>query len=97
MAQLLTLLYPIATDADAANPTCTGPPHPVSVAEYKRVLDPHHITLVGEPTRSPLSVERRRDVEMYAFWNYSLEYSEEGLPGETAALADGEMFFVYTD
>ena len=89
-------MYPIKDDTEAASSDCAGPPHPVSEAEYRRVLEPYRLSMRGRPKLSGRSVERRRGIETYAFWYYTLEYSAEGLPGETETLADN-MFCNYVD
>jgi SAM-dependent methyltransferase len=66
--RLLTLMFPLAADEVAADPAATGPPHPVSLAEYRRALEPHGLALEGEPRRSELSVPQRASNEMVGWW-----------------------------
>lgn len=83
--KLLTIIYPIHPDEVAADPAAAGPPHPVSLAEYKKALEPHFLRLVSpetEPASTPHSVERRAATEQYAFWQRFAEESA-GLCGQT--------------
>ena len=61
---LLTLVFPLASDEAAADPGAKGPPHPVSVAEYRRALEPHGVVMVGEPVKSERSVRP----ELVVWW-----------------------------
>jgi len=66
--RLLTLMYPLAPDELAADPAAKGPPHPVSLAEYRRALEPHGVALEGEPRASALTVPQRAANEQVAWW-----------------------------
>ena len=69
--KLLTIVYPVAADALAADPAAPGPPHPVSVAELARALGPHGIVAEGEPRASALSVPQRAANEVIVWWSKS--------------------------
>ena len=62
--RLLTLAFPLASDEAAADPAAPGPPHPVSVAEYRKALEPHGVEMEGEPRESPASVRK----ELVIWW-----------------------------
>ena len=66
--RLLTLAYPMAPDAVAADPNAAGPPHPVSAAEYQRVLEPHGVRADGAPRAHALSKPTRAHNEMVIWW-----------------------------
>ena len=66
--KLLTLAFPIGPDERAADPAVAGPPHTVSIAEYKKALEPHGLRLVGEPRKSEVSVEARAPNELVLWW-----------------------------
>ena len=61
--RLLTLMYPIVTDDPLQ-----GPPFPVSVADYRQVLQPHGFELETEPYESQHTVESRRGMELVGWW-----------------------------
>ena len=67
-ARLLTIAYPLAPDAAAADPKAAGPPHPVSVAQYRAALEPHGVEMEGEPRASALSVPQRAANELVVWW-----------------------------
>jgi len=64
--RLLTLVFPIDED-NAFNPDANGPPFPVSVAAYEKVLSPHGLVRVSTE-RSEASVSPRRDRELVVWW-----------------------------
>ena len=66
--QLLTLAFPIGPDEQAADPAVAGPPHTVSIAEYKQALEPHGLRMMGEPCTSAVSVEARAPNELVIWW-----------------------------
>jgi hypothetical protein len=66
--RLLTLAYPLADDHVAADPQAVGPPFPVSVAQYKQMLEPHGVRMDGEPRASDLSVTARQPNERVIWW-----------------------------
>ena len=63
--QLLTFIFPILPDAEMQ-----GPPFPVSVQDYVDVLEPHGITMDGEPFESPLTVPSRSGKELVCYWKF---------------------------
>lgn len=63
--RLLTLAFPLASDEAAADPAAAGPPHPVSVSQYRAALEPHGLRIVDGPRRHPLSV---REGEAVIWW-----------------------------
>jgi SAM-dependent methyltransferase len=65
---LLTLAFPLAPDEVAADPMAAGPPHPVSIAEYRRVLEPHGFTITAGPRPSAMSVAARAGTESVVWW-----------------------------
>jgi SAM-dependent methyltransferase len=68
--RLLTLAYPLAADELAADPLAPGPPHPVSLAEYRRALEPHGFRVEpGCPRASPTSVPARVSNEQVIWWS----------------------------
>lgn len=60
--RLLTLAFPLNTDEVASDPSTPGPPHAVSLSEYKKALEPHGMRLERGPTASPLSVRQGEQV-----------------------------------
>ena len=54
--KLLTLAFPLSADAAAEDPGAAGPPFPVSIAEYKRALEPNGLFIIDGPRESPISV-----------------------------------------
>jgi len=64
--KLLTLVFPI-DEASAFDPDAEGPPFPVSVAAYERVLLPRGFSKVSE-ARSEASISPRRDREKVVWW-----------------------------
>lgn len=63
--RLLTLAFPLASDEAAADPAAAGPPHPVSVFEYRAALEPHGLRIVDGPRKHPLSM---REAEEVIWW-----------------------------
>jgi SAM-dependent methyltransferase len=63
--RLLTLAFPLDTDAAAAAPDAAGPPFPVSLAAYRAALEPHGVRLVDGPRASAASV---RAGEAVVWW-----------------------------
>lgn len=64
--KLLTLAFPLATDAAAEDHAgAAGPPFPVSIGEYKRALEPHGLFIIDGPRESALSV---RAGEAVVWW-----------------------------
>lgn len=61
---LLTLVFPLASDEVAADLSAHGPPFPVSVAEYRKALEPHGMVMDGEPRESASSVRP----ELVVWW-----------------------------
>ncbi len=68
---LLTLAFPLAPDEVAADPMAAGPPHPVSIAEYRRVLEPHGFKISAGPRPSAMSVAARAGTESVV-WCHSM-------------------------
>jgi hypothetical protein len=66
--RLLTLAFPLADDAEAADPEAAGPPHPVSEAAYRRALAPHGLRQECAPRASPLTVPWRAVNEAVIWW-----------------------------
>ncbi len=64
--KLLTLVFPI-DEQMAFSPEATGPPYPVSVAAYEKVLGPHNVVKVSEGA-SDASVKPRRERERVVWW-----------------------------
>lgn len=68
---LLTLMFPLESDADGTDPTAAGPPFPVSVPAYTAALTPHGLALEpGSPRETPATVEPRRGRELVAWWGW---------------------------
>jgi SAM-dependent methyltransferase len=64
--RLLTLAFPLATEVAAADdPAAAGPPFPVSIEAYRRVLEPHGVTVEDGPRNNSLSV---RAAEQVVWW-----------------------------
>mmetsp|Transcript_5641 Transcript_5641/g.10279 ORF Transcript_5641/g.10279 Transcript_5641/m.10279 type:complete len:81 (+) Transcript_5641:694-936(+) len=64
--KLLTLVFPI-DEENAFNPDASGPPFPVSVAYYEKVLCPHGFVKLSEEA-SDASVSPRKDKELVVWW-----------------------------
>jgi len=76
--RLLTLAFPIGPDERAADPAVAGPPHTVSVAEYRKALEPHGLRLVGEPRKSEASVGARAPNELVLWWAFPAAAGVDG-------------------
>jgi SAM-dependent methyltransferase len=63
--KLLTLAFPVAPDAVAADAGAPGPPFPVSVAEYEKALAPHGFVIIDGPRPHEKSA---RSAEMVIWW-----------------------------
>lgn len=63
--RLLTLMFPVH-DADPM----VGPPFPVHVEDYVKVLEPHGVKLESEPYKNEDSVRGRADIELVGWWSY---------------------------
>ena len=64
------LAFPLAADELAADPLAPGPPHPVSLAEYRKALEPHGFRVEpGCPRASPTSVPARIANEQVIWWS----------------------------
>jgi SAM-dependent methyltransferase len=64
--KLLTLVFPI-DEANAFNPEAKGPPFPVSIAAYEKVLLANGFKKVSE-RQSEASVKPRRQMERVVWW-----------------------------
>ena len=64
--KLLTLVFPI-DEANAFNPEAKGPPFPVSIAAYEKVLLGNGFEKVSE-RHSEVSVKPRREFERVVWW-----------------------------
>ena len=62
---LLTFAFPLDDDEKAADPATPGPPHAVSIAQYKLVLEKHDVHIIDGPRRAERSV---RPTEMVVWW-----------------------------
>ena len=71
--KLLTLVFPI-NENEAFNPECQGPPFPVSIAYYEKVLTPHGFTKVSV-RQSDASVGPRREKERVVWWEKEAQSS----------------------
>ena len=60
--RLLTLAFPLKADEEASDPSTPGPPHAVSLSEYRKALEPHGMRIERGPTASPLSVRQGEEV-----------------------------------
>lgn len=68
--QLLTLVFPIPLDGEeSSNPNAEGPPYPVSVDEYRKVLEPQGFSIEFEH-RSASSIPQRADHEKVVWWTH---------------------------
>jgi methyl halide transferase len=61
--RLLTLMFPVLP-----NPEMKGPPFPVSVEDYRKVLEPKNVVLESEPYESPHTVPERVGKELVGWW-----------------------------
>jgi hypothetical protein len=65
--RLLTLIFPILPPPDDS--IMKGPPYPVTVDDYRSVLQPHGIVMDGDgPFESPETVRSRRGKELVCYW-----------------------------
>jgi hypothetical protein len=62
----------------AADPNVPGPPHLVSLAEYRKALEPHGMVMVCEARASEASVPPRAANELVVWW--AREASVDGPP-----------------
>lgn len=61
--RLLTLMFPVLQ-----NPELKGPPYPVTVEDYQKVLEPRHVVMDSEPYNSPQTVPDRVGKELVCWW-----------------------------
>jgi hypothetical protein len=64
-SHLLTFAFPIDDDEKASDPSTPGPPHAVSIAQYKLALEKHDVHMIDGPRRAERSV---RPTEMVVWW-----------------------------
>jgi hypothetical protein len=62
---LLTIIFPILPDEEMI-----GPPYPVSVEDYAKVLNIHGIATKRAPFESPHSVRSRAGKELVCYWSF---------------------------
>jgi hypothetical protein len=62
--RLLTIIYPILPGEDVTR----GPPYPVAVKDYRKVLEPMGIQMESEPFQSPDTVPSRAGKELVCYW-----------------------------
>jgi hypothetical protein len=82
--QLLTLMFPYTSSSSSSpqqpqspgslksKPPLTGPPYPVTLEEYRKVLEPHGVMFQGgkEPTTSPDTFPERQGQERVGWWSF---------------------------
>ena len=61
--RLLTLMFPILPDAEME-----GPPYPVTVEEYQRVLEPRGVIMESKPYASKDTIRPRLGKELVCWW-----------------------------
>lgn len=61
--RLLTIMFPVLQ-----NPEMKGPPFPVTVEDYQKVLEPKGVLMESGPFESPHSVPERADKELLCWW-----------------------------
>ena len=71
--KLLTFAFPIVLSDDdllekKKNETLIGPPFPVTIEEYKRMLEPHGFELIFDPKESEFSEDSRKGKELPIWW-----------------------------
>jgi SAM-dependent methyltransferase len=67
--RLLTLIFPFLEGVDTSGPL-RGPPFPVTVQDYKRVLEPLGFEAVEGPYVSEHTVESRKGQEYICWWTF---------------------------
>lgn len=76
--RLLTIMFPIVDASDSAR-VGEGPPYPVSIQEYRKVLEPHGVYILeehGGPRKSPDTVPARAGKELVCWWSRPSEQVE---------------------
>jgi hypothetical protein len=69
--KLLTLIFPIPP-GNILPPTLEGPPFPVTIDDYKSVLEPHGLQMMeGNPYENEDTVKPRKGKEMVCWWEFS--------------------------
>lgn len=63
--RLLTLMFPVLP-ADSL--TMEGPPYPVTIEDYRRVLEPNGVVMDSEPFESQHTIEPRKGKEYVCWW-----------------------------
>ena len=71
--KLLTLVFPFLEGVDTSGPL-RGPPYPVTVDDYKRVLEPVGFRLTEGPYTSDFTVESRRKQEFVCWWSLNADF-----------------------
>lgn len=67
--KLLTLIFPIFPKDSPEMLAMDGPPYPVSIEVYKKVLEPlGFVMMPGNPYESEFTVSRRQGKEMVCWW-----------------------------
>jgi len=68
--RLLTIMYPVDR-LDRTGKELRGPPFPVTVDDYRRVLEPHGFYIAHGPYEDENSVESRKGHEYVCWWGLS--------------------------
>jgi SAM-dependent methyltransferase len=63
--QLLTLIFPITPEEDAEK----GPPYRVSVADYRKALEPNNLVIRTGRYVSEETIRQRKGIEQVCWWN----------------------------
>jgi len=67
--RLLTLMFPVVNVNNDSNTALEGPPFPVTVDDYRRVLEPHGVHVEdGYPRSSSDTIAPRRGKELVCWW-----------------------------
>jgi SAM-dependent methyltransferase len=78
--RLLTIMFPVDTDADIAQET--GPPYSVTIDAYREALEPNGVFIrddYGGPRASPSTVPARAGKELVCWWSRRSQHSEDAV------------------
>jgi hypothetical protein len=91
--RLLTLIFPVleGVDMNTSRGPLKGPPFPVTVDDYKRVLEPLGFRIVEGPYEHEDTVDSRKGQEFVCWWVYEYEYEYVGKTTHTGTCRQSNL------